>query len=544
MSELPAGWVRTTLGEVVDYATAPKIQPDMILEDSWVLELEDIEKGSSKIIQRLTYADRKSKSTKTQFDSGDILYGKLRPYLNKVVIADSPGYCTTEIIPIKPTSYVDGRYLFYTLKRPEFIDYVKEVSHGLNMPRLGTSQAKNSPFILPPINEQIRIANKLATTLAKVDAIKTRLDKIPTILKRFRQSVLAAATSGRLTEEWRLGNKSDEWMTRVLSEIATSVSDGDHQAPPRSESGIPFLVISNVKKGKIDFDNVSRWVPQDYVDNLKSIRVPAINDILYTVTGSYGIPVVVDTNEQFCFQRHIAIVKPNHEIIDYRYLYIALAAPVVMQQANDTATGTAQKTVSLTSLRSFKIPFPGMGEQKEIVRRVEDLTALSEIIEKQYQTAKNRVDKLTLSILNKAFRGALVPQDPNDEPAEMLLARIRAEREVTMKKSKSKRVSTKSVKKKDGLKVSSKPKMKSKKLKENALYFSGVHVDELLKTVGDNFGVNVFTVHQLLDDTNWGYEELKESLFELIKGNQETKLKPKLKMHWDGEYQLRFVGKS
>ena len=197
MSALPNSWLNCKLGDVINYGTTQKAEPTEIPNDAWVLELEDIEKDTSKILQRLTFKQRQSKSTKSHFETGDILYGKLRPYLNKVVRADQDGYCTTEIIPLKPSEMVEGSYLFHWLKTPTFIDYVTSVSHGLNMPRLGTDAGKQAPFVLAPLPEQKRIADKLDAVLARVDACRDRLDHIPAILKRFRQSVLAAATSGK-----------------------------------------------------------------------------------------------------------------------------------------------------------------------------------------------------------------------------------------------------------------------------------------------------------------------------------------------------------
>ena len=113
MSDLPKGWIKCQLGDVVEYGKTNKVEPINIPENAWMLELEDIEKDTSKLLKRLSFSERLSKSTKNYFKKGDVLYGKLRPYLNKVIIADQDGFCTTEIVPINPNSIVDGWYLFY-----------------------------------------------------------------------------------------------------------------------------------------------------------------------------------------------------------------------------------------------------------------------------------------------------------------------------------------------------------------------------------------------------------------------------------------------
>ena len=207
ISDLPTTWLSLKLGDVVAYGKTEKVEPEEIAPDTWVLELEDLEKDTTKVLQHLTFAERQSKSTKNKFNAGDVLYGKLRPYLNKVTFADRPGVCTTEIVPIKPNEAVHGRYLFHWLRHPAFLTYVTEVSHGVNMPRLGTDAGRDAPFVLAPKAEQKRVADKLDTVLTRVDAVNTRLARVAPLLKRFRQSVLAAATSGRLTEDWRLDRR-------------------------------------------------------------------------------------------------------------------------------------------------------------------------------------------------------------------------------------------------------------------------------------------------------------------------------------------------
>jgi type I restriction enzyme, S subunit len=156
--ELPVGWKRCLLGDAVDYGRTQKAEPADIPDDAWVLELEDIEKDSSKLLSRSTFAERKSKSTKNAFEKGAVLYGKLRPYLNKVMLADEPGFCSTEIIPLLAGEGIAAGYLFHWLKSPEFLGYTEEVSHGINMPRLGTEAGRKAPLVLAPLSEQRRIA--------------------------------------------------------------------------------------------------------------------------------------------------------------------------------------------------------------------------------------------------------------------------------------------------------------------------------------------------------------------------------------------------
>ena len=218
----PKEWVLTKLGEVVDYGQTQKCEFADVSPNTWVLELEDIEKDSSKIIQRISASKRIFKSTKNKFKKCDVLYGKLRPYLNKVIIADNSGVCSTEIMPIDAGPYINNQFLLYWLKSETFLNYVNEVSYGVNMPRLGTQDALAAPLVLPSLAEQEVIAEKLTKLITQVEATKTSFEFIPDILKRFRQSTLIAAANGSLSEEWRIKNNidTDHWNISSLGLVA------------------------------------------------------------------------------------------------------------------------------------------------------------------------------------------------------------------------------------------------------------------------------------------------------------------------------------
>jgi len=154
---------------------AKKVSSSEIPEDAWLLGLEDIEKDTSRIIQRVTFKDKRSKSTKAKFEEGDVLYGKLRPYLNKVIVADKDGFCTTEIVPLKGYYGLFPKYLMYALKRPEFLEYVNSKTYGINLPRLGTEDARSALIPLPPLEEQKRIVAKVDQLMALCDELEAGL---------------------------------------------------------------------------------------------------------------------------------------------------------------------------------------------------------------------------------------------------------------------------------------------------------------------------------------------------------------------------------
>lgn len=411
--ELPQGWIETNLGEATDYGRTTKVEPDEIHPDAWVLELEDIEKDSSKVIQRFTFAERNSKSTKNYFGAGDVLYGKLRPYLNKVVLANAEGYSTTEIVPIKASELLDSRFVFYWLKHPEFINYVTSVSHGMSMPRLGTDSGRSAPIVLAPLPEQVRIADKLDALLSRVEAGRERLERVPKLIKRFRQAVLSAAVSGELTAEWR-GISAQSWVQTTIKECTTNF---DNLRIPVKKSE------RDQKNG--DYPYYGAFGVIDYIDNYlfdgeylllaedgKNLEVRS-KDIALIATGRFWV------------NNHAHVMQARSGV-ELRFLKIFFNSPSNGIEA--ALTGIDQIKLTRGALDSLKIKLPPVEEQEEIVRRVEALFALSDRLEARYSAALASFDRLTPAILAKAFRGELVPQDPNDEPASVLLERIRAER--------------------------------------------------------------------------------------------------------------------
>ena len=216
------------------------------------------------------------------------------------------------------------------------------------------------------------------------------------------------------------------WEWCKLEDLAYSITDGDHQAPPKVSNGIPFLVISDVTSENIDFSN-TRYVSQDYYDAIQFHRKPKCGDILFTVTGSYGIVVKVSTDKQFCFQRHIGLIKP---IVDNDYLVYVLRSQYVKKLCDDLSTGTAQKTVGLDTLRYFMIPIPPLQEQSRIVKSIEHWLSLVDCIEENKNNLQKAIKQAKSKILDLAIHGKLVPQDQTDEPAIELLKRINPKAEI------------------------------------------------------------------------------------------------------------------
>lgn len=185
---------------------------------------------------------------------------------------------------------------------------------------------------------------------------------------------------------------SESWKWVRMQEIFSVITDGDHQPPPKTESGIPFLVIGNVREGVLNFTN-TRFVSEEYFLSIDESRTPRRGDILYTVVGSYGIPIIVDTAQLFCVQRHIAILKPS-KLLEVGYLNYLLKSDIVFAQATKYATGIAQKTVPLNGLRKIIVPLPPAEEQKRIASKVNQLLVLCDELEAKLIQSQTDSEKL------------------------------------------------------------------------------------------------------------------------------------------------------
>lgn len=251
---------------------------------------------------------------------------------------------------------------------------IRSMQGGASREALNYSQIRQLQIPLPPLAIQHQI-------VAEIEGYQKIIDGARQVLNNYQPHIVV----------------SPDWEEKRLSEITECISDGDHQAPPKSDEGVPFVTISNIDdQNRLDFTKTF-FVPQAYFDQLGPTRRPQRNDTLYSVTGSFGIPVLVDSDKQFCFQRHIALLRPS-PVVDARYLYFFMASPLAFQQAEKTATGVAQKTVSLGSLRNFKIPLPDIATQRTIVAEIEAEQALvaanRELIDRMQAKVKAAINRV------------------------------------------------------------------------------------------------------------------------------------------------------
>ncbi|WP_189068150.1 restriction endonuclease subunit S [Deinococcus radiotolerans] len=400
------------------YVTAKNIR-------RWGLDLDNVTYVTADV-HREIYA-------RCPVELGDVLYIKDGATTGIAVnnSTSEPFSLLSSVALIKPIHNVlDPRFLKHWLNSPATFRRLTGDMTGTAIKRLVLKQLRAVELPLPPLPEQVRIADKLDALLARVESGRERLERVPKLLKRFRQSVLSAAVSGELTREWRGGGDA-EWEKATGHDVFSFITSGSRGwAEYYSESGSIFLRIGNLEHHNIALDlrNIQHVKPPRGAEGLRT-RVQ-VDDILISITADVGMIAHIDHDiGEAYINQHICMARPKPEN-NARYLAYFLTAPNGgLAHLKNIQRGATKVGLTLGDIRGTVFQLPPLAEQAEIVRRVESLFAIADRIEAKYAAALSSFDRMTPALLAKAFRGELVPQDPNDEPASVLLERIRAARE-------------------------------------------------------------------------------------------------------------------
>lgn len=411
--EIPESWEWVRVGDISSYAqTKKKISPNDIQNDMWSLDLEDIEKDTGAILNKVCASDRKISGDKVIFEKGNILYSKLRPYLLKILVAPDDGICTPELVPFDIYGEIYNRYIMWVLKAPHVNFAVNAVSYGVKMPRVGTETMVNLLVPLPPLEEQHRIVAKIEEILPYIDQYDKAYTKLETFNKKFpedmKKSILQMAMQGKLVEQRLEEGTADELYEQIVAEKAQlikdgkikkskilpeiteaetpfeipsswrwvrlseviNVRDGTHDSPKYRETGIPLVTSKNISGGRLDFSNV-KYISREDANKINERSNVDSGDILFAMIGSIGNPVIVKKDREFCV-KNVALFK-NYDkskmCIEYVYWFLYREQYVMKKNAS----GGVQSFISLKVFRNYLFPLPPLAEQKRIVAKIEEL---------------------------------------------------------------------------------------------------------------------------------------------------------------------------
>lgn len=423
--EIPNSWVWVRLEDVCEFNPLSSIEGIDIAFGSWVLDLEDIEKNTGFLLHKKIKSSDNIKSQKNTFNKDYVLYGKLRPYLNKVIISDDNGFCSTEILPIRTKDYLFNKYLQAYLMSPYFLDYARNDSYGTKMPRLNIANFKLQQFPLPPLNEQKRIVAKIEELLPFIDEYDKKEQKLTTLNQQFpeqlKKSILQAAIQSQLVAQDPSDEPASELIKRIQAEKERLISEKKIKKPKvKSEivvrDGLPYEIINGLERciaDELPFEIPESWcwvrlgnigiltagktpsndklskhgnIPYFKVSDMNSIgnEVYLVNTELFLFNSSYIYPKnsivfpknggALLTNKKRILSRDSMVdlntgvfIPSSH--IDVKYLYLLF----LMIDFKKIYKGTALPTLDYDKLNNLLIGLPPLNEQKQIVQKIEEV---------------------------------------------------------------------------------------------------------------------------------------------------------------------------
>jgi len=478
--ELPKGWATAALSQLTenpkqDIISGPfgsNLKSDeYVSEGVPIIRLQNVDRNKflEKNMRFITPQKARELSAHN-FRAGDVVISKLGDPLGKAcAIPESlpHGIVVADVVRVRiDENRFSKSYTLFAINSPAVANQINSEMMGSTRPRVNLNNIRDLQIPLAPLAEQRRIVAKLEKLLGQVDACQQRLEKMPTLLKRFRQSILAAACSGRLTADWREENSdvesarslierivevrkkspkaqevelipegespddivptSWEWVRfgSVIGELRNGVPLRPNIEPP----GVPILRISAARPGAVNLDDF-RFMPdgEQFVPQF-TLRD---NDVIFTryngtieFLGTCGMVRGLG-KKTLLYPDKLMRVRFDHGSILPAYAEVFFQAPHVHERVVARSKSSAgQNGISGSDIKGQPFALPPLAEQQEIVRRVAGLFALADQLEQRLAQARKQVDKLTPSLLARAFAGQLVPQNPTDEPAEKLLERI------------------------------------------------------------------------------------------------------------------------
>ncbi|WP_086613702.1 restriction endonuclease subunit S [Acetobacter indonesiensis] len=424
MSTLPQGWVETTLGEIVNLRS-DKVDPTNVPEKPFI-GLEAIEPHTS-IILRVGQASE-VKSTVACFEAGDVLYSRLRPYLNKVTCPDFSGVASAEILALKPSDAAEAEFVRRSIMTRGFLDFTAMLDKG-DRPRVNYDEIAAFQLPLPPPPEQRRIVAKIDSLTGKSRRARDHLDHIPRLVEKYKQAILAAAF------------RSDEDWVRV-GDVITDIRYGTAKKCNYDGGAVPVLRIPNVQRGRIDLGDI-KSANFDAKELLK-LELRTGDILVIRSNGSLDLvgrcAIVDDMAAGMLFAGYLIRLRLDPTRCLPEYLHWFLQSSVARNAITNAAKSTSGvNNLNAQELQALELPLPSIAMQMERIASVETAFTWIDRLAADTNSARKLVDHLDQGVFAKAFKGELVPQDPTDEPASALLERIRAERAAAPKAKRGRR---------------------------------------------------------------------------------------------------------
>ena len=370
------------MGEISNYGTTINIQVENIEENEWILELEDIEKETANIIQKLSKGERSVKGTRHKFNTGDILYSKLRTYLNKVLVATSEGYCTTEIMPLNTYGIMSNEYVCHVLRSPFFLDYTLQCGYGVKMPRLSTTDACNGFIPLPPLKEQIRIVEEIRRWFVLIDIIESGKDDLQETIKQTKSKILNLAIHGKLVPQDPTDEPATELLKRINPKAEITCDNPHYRNQPKGWSAVPMQMLCSLVDGKkqsgverINLD-VKFLRGEREAKVLSAGKYVAANTLLILVDGENSGEVFRTPVEGYQGSTFKQLAINDNMYTDYVLQVINLHRKTL----RENKVGSAIPHLNKKLFKTIDVPIPPYEEQQRIVNAINEAFTILDVI--------------------------------------------------------------------------------------------------------------------------------------------------------------------
>ena len=374
----------TTVGEITNYGDSVNVQVEDIDNSDWVLELEDIEKDTAKIIQHLNKNERKINGTRHKFQKGQILYSKLRTYLNKVLVAPNDGFCTTEIMAFGSYGILSNNYICYVLRSLYFLDYTLQCGYGVKMPRLSTTDACNGLIPLPPLAEQERIVNEIQRLFSIIDIVENGKDGLQTAIQQAKNKILDHAIHGKLVPQDPNDEPASELLKRINPKAEITCDTPQYGKLPKGWCLCKISSVVDIVNGKSQ-KNVESPTGKYPIYGSGGIIGKAMEYTCLagsTIIGRKGTinhPIFVEEN--FWNVDTAFGMKANNQILEDKYFYCFC----LYFDFSKLDKSSALPSLTKTAIGNLILPIPPLAEQQRIAAKIEELFSQLDKIESSLQ---------------------------------------------------------------------------------------------------------------------------------------------------------------
>ena len=449
-NELPKGWRYVKLSDLAEIQSGGT--PSRSNSSYWNgnipwVKISDIKGKYITETEEFITEEGMSNSSAKMFERGTIIFS-IFATIGKVAILDIDATTNQALVGLKNNNQIDKTFLVYALT--ELSERISNLGKGVAQKNINISILKEVKIPLPPLEEQKQIAEKLDKLFDQIESIKKSTERIPELLKNFRQQILTYAVTGKLTEDYcnslcymdlqeiilqlkeqrinQLSIKSakdklekiysddnssldfpipKQWIPVNIDKVCDSFTYGT-SAKSENEGKYPVIRMGNIQNGKLD------WSDLKYTSDESEYMKYKLNigDILFNRTNSpelVGKTTIYDGNRAACYAGYIIKIDPYRKYVNPYYLNIVLNSQYAKRWCWENKTdGVSQSNINAQKISKFTIPYPSLSEQEEIVNRIQSLFTKLDIVEKRYAALCDILDKLPQAILNKAFKGKLV----------------------------------------------------------------------------------------------------------------------------------------